>query len=183
LVAGWDIIFKYFALGYPTAVGLATTYVFWYGFPGERKRLVLYLFIVALVGPLTFINFTHSDQLVDVRLQALFDLFTAFVALCLILNVRALKPSSKDGVALQSLTVLVLTAFGVVLPLFYSGVFALVFFGWIDHHQAQSIGDRTALGLSGVVGTLVAFLNGLEALRAQKAKEVPKHVPIRKPRD
>ena len=168
LVAGWDLIFHFFLWGYPAAVGLAATYSFWHGFPSQRKRILLYLLLMAVIGPITFVNYTQSDQLIDLRLQVLFNLITIFVGYTVVLSLRALTPSSHDGLALQSLAILLITAFGIVLPAFYTGVFCLVLFGVIDHHAATGIGDKTALGLSGAVGVIVALLNGLELLRGRK---------------
>jgi hypothetical protein len=37
-------------------------------------------------------------------------------------------------------------------------------FGWIDHRQAQAIGDHTALGISGAVGAIAALLENLDRL-------------------
>lgn len=173
IVAGWDTIFYYFQWLYPAMVASCFVFAFWNGIPPENRRLLIYASILAIIGPLTFVNYTQSDQLIDRRVQVVFNLFTVFVGLTAVLKLRQMKPVAADARALRSLSVLLVAALCVALPLFYTGVFGLVMFGWIDHHQAQAIGDHTALGISGAVGAMVALLDNLDRLGGTPAK-VPK---------
>lgn len=164
IVAGWDTIFYYFEWLYPAAVASCFVFAFWNGLPPENRRLLIYASILAVIGPLTFVNYTQSDQLIDRRVQVAFNLFTVFVGLTVVLKLKHLSPKAFDARALRSLTVLLVAALCIALPLFYTGVFGLVLFGWIDHKQAQAIGDHTALGISGAVGAIAALLENLDRL-------------------
>jgi hypothetical protein len=159
LVAGWDSIFFIFLYAYPVAVGACFLYGFWQGPPSEWKRTAIYLVVFSVIGPLTFINYTQADQLLRVDIQVLFNLFTIFVGYLVVRRVLVINPISYDAAALQSVTILLVSAGFIVMPLFYSAVFAMVFFGWIDHKDAQAIGDKTALGVSGVAGVIAGLLN------------------------
>jgi hypothetical protein len=164
IVAGWNTIFYYFEWLYPAAVASCFVFAFWNGLPAENRRLLIYASILAVIGPLTFVNYTQSDQLIDRRVQVVFNLFTVFFGLTVVLKLKHLSPKAYDARALRSLAVLLIAALCVALPLFYTGVFGLVLFGWIDHHQAQAIGDYTALGISGAVGAIAALLENLDRL-------------------
>jgi hypothetical protein len=164
MVAGWDTIFYYFEWLYPIAVATCFVFAFWNGLPPENRRLLIYASLLAVIGPLTFVNYTQSDQLIDRRVQVLFNLFTVFVGLTVVLRLKHLSPKAFDARVLRSLAVLLVAALCVALPLFYTGVFGLVLFGWIDHRQAQAIGDHTALGISGAVGAIAALLENLDRL-------------------
>lgn len=139
-------------------------FAFWNGLPPENRRLLIYASILAVIGPLTLINYTQSDQLIDRRVQVAFNLFSVSVGLAVILKLKRISPKAFDARALRSLTVPLVGALCVALPLFYTGVFGLLLFGWIDHHQAQAIGDHTALGISGAVGAIAALLENLDRL-------------------
>lgn len=164
IVAGWNTVFHYFEWLYPAAVASCFVFAFWNGLPPENRRLLIYASILAVIGPLTLINYTQSDQLIDRRVQVAFNLFTVFVDLTVILKLKRISPKAFDARALRSLTVLLVGALCVALPLFYTGVFGLLLFGWIDHYQAQAIGDHTALGISGAVGAIAALLENLDRL-------------------
>jgi hypothetical protein len=79
IVAGWREIFPYFLWGYPSAVALSTVYAFWNGFPSERKRLLLYLLLMGVIGPITLINYTHADQFVNVKIAKCCNLCQSFL--------------------------------------------------------------------------------------------------------
>ena len=164
-VAGWRFLFGIFEYGYPVAVALTTSYAFWDGFPKERKRLLFFILLFGAIGPLTFINYIQSDQLVDRKVQVLFNLVTIFISYVLVLNIQALNPTSKDGLALQSLSIWLLTSLGIMLPMFYTIVFGLVIFGLMSLKTAQGLGDQTAIGISGAIGAVIATLNALKSLR------------------
>lgn len=159
LVAGWNTVFYIFKNVYPMIVGASFLYAFWQGPPNEWKRTILYLIVFSVIGPLTFINYTQADQLVRVDVQVMFNLFTAFVGYLVVRRLVAIKAASFDGAALQSMAVLLVSAGFIVLPLFYTAVFSLILFGWIDHSDAQSIGAKTALGISGFAGVVAGLLN------------------------
>jgi hypothetical protein len=170
LVAGYKTISSFFIWMYPAAVATTVIYTFWDKWPTQRSRLLIYISLLMIIAPINLINYSQADQLVDVRVQCLFNLFTVFTSYVIVLNLRAMSPTSHDGRAIQSLSILLITAVGIVLPLFYTTVFGLVIFGWIDHKIAQSIGDKTALGVAGAIGAIVALLNALEGLRGQRDK-------------
>ncbi|MBR1167766.1 MULTISPECIES: hypothetical protein [Bradyrhizobium] len=168
LVAGWRDVFPFFAYGYPAAVAILAVYLFWDGFPSQRRRLVIYSALMGVIGPITFVNYTHADQFVSVWVQMVFNIFTIFVGYTIVLNLRAVTPASYDGLALQSLSILLVTAFAVALPMFYTGVFGLYAFGVIGHQTAQSLGDKTSLAIAGAIGALAAVIGALDNLRQRK---------------
>ena len=165
LVSGYEIICPIFCYGYPLIVGICFLYAFWQGPPSEWRRTILYLIIFSIIGPLTFMNYLRADQLVRKDVQVLFNLFTIFVGYIVVRRVLTISPSSIDGAALQSITVLFLSAGFIVMPLFYSAVFLMVLFGWIDHNDAQSIGNKTSLVVSGAAGAGAGLLNFVQDYR------------------
>ena len=165
LVAGYKIVGSVFLYGYPLIVGVCFLYTFWQGPPSEWRRTILYLVIFSIIGPLTFINYLRADQIVRKDVQVLLNLFTVFVGYIVVRRVLTISPSSIDGAALQSITILLVSAGFIVMPLFYSAVFLMVLFGWIDHTGAQSIGNKTALSVSVSVGAVVGLLNLVQDCR------------------
>src|SRR5215469_1386166 len=75
VVAGWRDVFPIFEMGYPLAVAVLATYLFWEGFPAQRGRLLLYSLLMGVIGPITFVNYTHADQFVSVWVQMIFNIF------------------------------------------------------------------------------------------------------------
>ena len=167
LVAGRETILDVFIYGYPLVVGVCFAYGFWQGVPSEWRRTLLYLVVFLVIGPLTLINYAWEDQLLRIDVQVLLNLFTAFFGYLVVRRVLAINTSSLDGAALQSIAILSVSALFIVMPLFYSAVFSMVLFGWIDHTGAQSIGNHTALGFSGFVGVVAGLLNLRSSLRSE----------------
>ena len=130
----------------------------------------MYLVVFSIIGPLTFINYLRADQIVRKDIQVLFNLFTVFVGYIVVRRVLTISPSSIDGAALQSITILLVSAGFIVMPLFYSAVFLMVLFGWIDPTDAQSIGNKTALSVSGSVGAVVGLLNLVQDCRERRRR-------------
>jgi hypothetical protein len=164
-IAGWRLLFYLFEYCYPVAVALTTTYVLWNGFPSERKRLLFYVPAFAAVGPLTMINFIQYDQLVDRKVQVFFNIVVIFISYVLLLNIQDLKPKSKDGIALRSLSIFFLASLGILLPAIYTIIFCLVIFGLLTPKAAKDIGDHTVISISGVVGAVVAVLDTIKKFR------------------
>ena len=165
LISGYEIIGSAFLYGYPLIVGVCFLYTFWQGPPSEWRRTILYLVVFSIIGPLTFINYLRADQIVRRDVQVLFNLFTVFIGYIIVRRVFTINPSSFDGAALQSITILLVSAGFIVMPLFYSAVFLMVLFGWIDHTHAQSIGNKTSLSVSGSVGAVIGLLNFVQDYR------------------
>jgi hypothetical protein len=62
LVVRHDYVGHIFMYGYPAAVCIVTIFFFWRGMPKESCRIFLYILLLALIGPLTFINYMMRDQ-------------------------------------------------------------------------------------------------------------------------
>jgi hypothetical protein len=169
LVVGWDGVGPIFFWGYPAAVGVATCYLFWNGWPRENGRLVLYTFVLALVGPLTYINYHMSDQWLNLWIQAGFNMFVAFVGYVYVQKLRAADPSAADARAIQTLAVLLITPLLIALPLFYTTIFVAVGVNLIDHEQVRQINEKVPLIVAGGAGAVVAFLKHLEQIRSPAA--------------
>ena len=151
---------------YPLILSLCFLYTFWQGPPSELRRAILYLVIFLVVGPLTYFNYYHADQIIRPGVQFFFNLFVIFVGYIIVLWALNLSPVSRDGTALQSLIILLTSGGMIVLPLFYSAVFLMVIFGWVDEESAKAIGDGTALGISGFSGVVAGLLNLRSSLKS-----------------
>jgi len=151
LVVDYQRIGQIFDLGYPAVVALSTVYFFWKGIPRQSFRIVLYLLLLALVGPLTFINYIMSDQWLNLWVQSAFNVFVAFVGYVFVLKIREQKASSADVKALQSLSILGIASLLVALPLFYTGIFLSVALHLVDHHAVQSLSEKIPLTVAGLV--------------------------------
>ena len=158
LVSGYEIVAPVFLYGYPLVAGACFLYAFWQGPPTEWKRTMLYMVVFMIIGPLTFINYLHADQIVRRDVQVIFNLFTVFIGYIVVRRILKISPSAIDGAALQSITVLLVSAGFIAMPLFYSAVFLFVEFGWISHTDAQSIGKNTAGAVSGSAGMVTGVL-------------------------
>jgi hypothetical protein len=172
LVLGYEWVGPLFRLAYPIAVGLTTIFFFWRGFPKESARLTLYVLILMLVGPLTFINYLMSDQWLNIWVQLAFNLFSAFVGYVLILKIREVKAEAADLKALQSLSILVIASMLVALPLFYSAIFLSFALHLINQKGVNSISETIPKALAGIAGVVAVLLNNLDSLRPKKEGEV-----------
>ena len=169
LVVGYDYVREIFLWGYPSVVAIATIAVFWRGRPSEIGRTVLYLLLLAVIGPLTFINYAQSDQWLNLWVQAGFNVFVAFVGYVIVLQLQRLNSKAADVMALQSLAVFGIAALLIALPLFYSTIFLSTALGFLDHHQVAMISAKAPLVLAGGLGGLVTFLGHLGKLRRPAA--------------
>jgi hypothetical protein len=171
LVTDYQRVGLIFYFGYPLAVGIATIFFFWNGLPKQAFRISLYLLLLAVVGPLTFINYMSSDQLINLWIQSAFNLFVAFVGYVIVLRVRSSQPSSLDGKALQSISILLIASLVVALPLFYTGIFLSVALHLMSHEQVGKIPDSVPGVVAGLAGTAGVLLTSLQKLRTDKAVE------------
>jgi hypothetical protein len=165
LVVGYDQLHAIFLWSYPAIVAIATITVFWNGRPSELKRTMLYLLLLAVVGPLTFINYLQSDQWLNLWVQTGFNLFVAFAGYVVVLHLQRIKSKAADVMALQSLAIFGITALLIALPLFYSTIFLSTALGFLDHKQIVAIGEKAPLVLASGLGGVVAFLGHLANLR------------------
>jgi hypothetical protein len=172
LVSGWRELWTRLQWAYPAAVAICIMYAFWDSWPTARMRFAVYLLVFAFIAPLTFINYVYADQIIDVRVQFAFDIFTALIAYMIVLNLRALRPKSYDGKAIQVFSVFLVSAVGIAVPLFYAGVFGLVAVGWIDHKDAQAIGKETSTHIAGAVGGLSPLLTALDGLGGRSSQQI-----------
>ena len=123
LVIGYDHIRALFLWSYPAVVAITTIVVFWNGRPSESGRTSLYLLLLAVIGPLTFINYLQSDQWLNLWVQAGFNLLVAFAGYVVVLHLQRVNSGAADVLALQSLAVFGITALLIALPLFYTTIF------------------------------------------------------------
>ncbi|MGA2885850.1 MAG: hypothetical protein ABSE80_11935 [Halobacteriota archaeon] len=169
LVVDYDRIAGIFYWGYPACVGLMATFIFWNGWPSEGARLIIYLLILGVIGPLTYINYLQSDQWVNLWTQSIFNLFVAFCGYSAVITIRNIRVTAADALALQSLTVLMITSLLVALPLFYTGIFLAVAFKLMDHQQVQLINKHVPLAVAGAAGIVAVLLTNLDKLRSAKS--------------
>ena len=172
LVVGYESVGKLFFYAYPAAVGIAAMAFFWRGRPRESLRITLYVIVLMVVGPLTFINYLVSDQWLNLWVQLVFNLFTAFVGYVLVLKLREVQADAADMKALQSLAILLIAALLVALPLFYSAIFLAVALHLIDHKGVQAISEKIPLAVAGAAGVVAVLLNNLDTIREKKKKEI-----------
>ena len=168
----YDIITNVVVFGYSLLVGLCFSYAFWDGLPSEPKRTILYLVIFLAIGPLTLANYSAADQIIDVDVQFCFNLFTVFVAYIAVRRVLAIRPSSFDGAALQSIILLIFSAVLIVLPLLFSAVYVMVKIGLIEREDARAIGAEYALGIPGLMALLPCLLNFRSYLRSIQRPDI-----------
>jgi hypothetical protein len=171
LVVGYDQVFDWFATGYPLAVAAAVLATFWNGRPSEFWRTTIYLLLLAIIGPLTFINYIQSDQFLNIWLQAGFNLFVAFVGYTLVLQLQRITSRAADVQAVQSLAVFGITALLIALPLFYSALFLGFKLGLLDHKQIAEINQKTPLVFAGGIGLVVTLLATLAKLRVPSSPD------------
>lgn len=179
LVIDFQRVHEVFLYVYPAGVCIATVFFFWKGLPPQALRIALYVLLLALVGPLTFINYQMSDQWLNLWIQAGFNIFVAFVGYVLVLRIREIRAKSADAKALQSISILLITSMLVALPLFYTAIFLAVSVHLVDHKGVQAISEKIPLAVAGIVGILAVLLNNLESLRdgAREAKQVRDNSP------
>ena len=101
IVVGWREVGAWFYRGYPVTVGLTTVFLFWGGWPSEAARIILYILILAVVGPLTYINYIQSDQWLNLWVQSAFNIFVAFVGYAMVLKIRSQRPRAAIFLAYQ----------------------------------------------------------------------------------
>jgi hypothetical protein len=106
LVVDYERVGRIFLYAYPATVGVAAMFFFWRETPRQTFRIILYLLILALIGPLTFINYLVSDQWLNLWIQSAFNLFVAFVGYVVVLRIRNVPAESADAKALQSISML-----------------------------------------------------------------------------
>jgi hypothetical protein len=165
LVVDYHRVGLVFHWGYPAATALAVAFFFWRGWPREWARIILYVLLLLLIGPLTYINYLFSDQWLNLWIQAVFNAFVAFVGYTIVLKIRGQTTRAADASALRSLAILALTSLMIALPLFYTAIFLAVEFHLLDHHQVDAINEKVPLIFAGGVGAIAVLLSNLERLR------------------
>lgn len=173
LVIGYDHIRALFLWSYPAVVAITTIVVFWNGRPSESGRTSLYLLLLAVIGPLTFINYLQSDQWLNLWVQAGFNLLVAFAGYVVVLHLQRVNSGAADVLALQSLAVFGITALLIALPLFYTTIFLSTALGFLDHKQVAAIGEKAPLVLAGGLGGVATFLGQLAKLRNPAVEPAP----------
>jgi hypothetical protein len=153
---------------YPACAGILTTALFWQGWPTYWRRALAYTLIVVLIAPMSWINYALSDQWLNVWIQTAFNLIMAIFFLMVVFGLRNIKSNSPDMLAIQSVGILMLSSFGVFLPLFYSCVFLAYASGMVTHVQIGKINDSIPLLFAGGAGAIVTFLGQLEKLRGDR---------------
>jgi hypothetical protein len=171
LVVGYEYAGRIFFYGYPAAVGITAMVFLWHGRPKESFRIMLHVLVLMVVGPLTFINYLVSDQWLNLWVQLVFNLFTAFVGYVLVLKLRDVQAEAADMKALQSLAILLIASLLVALPLFYSAIFLAVALHLIDYHGVQAISEKIPLAVAGAAGIVAVLLNNLDSIREKKKRE------------
>jgi hypothetical protein len=171
LVVGYEWVGPVFEYAYPTAVGLATMVFFWRGVPKESARIAIYVLILMLVGPLTFINYLMSDQWLNLWVQLAFNLVVAFVGYVLVLKLRDVKTEAADLKALQSLSILLIASLLIALPLFYSAIFLAFALHLIKQDGVNEISKKIPAAVAGIAGVVAVLLNNLDSIRSKKTKE------------
>jgi hypothetical protein len=166
-VPGYDLVGETIFWAYPACAGLIAVAVFWQGWPNAWKRAIVYLIIVILIAPISWVNYATSDQWLNLWIQALFNLLMAAFFLTVVYGLRSIKSDTPDLLAIQSVGILMLTSFGVFLPLFYTSVFLARATNAISHHQVSSISDNMPLLFAGGAGAVATFLAQLDKLRRQ----------------
>ena len=169
LVVDYDRVGDWFISGYPIVVAAAVLAALWNGRPSEAWRTTLYLRLLAVIGPLTFINYVQSDQFLNIWMQAGFNLFVAFVGYTLVLQLQRITSRATDVQAIQSLAVFGISALLIALPLLYSAIFLGFKLGLLDHKQIGEINEKTPLIFAGGMGAIVALLTTLAKLRSPAA--------------
>jgi hypothetical protein len=168
LVVDYQRVGLVFHWGYPAATALTVAFFFWRGWPREWARIILYVLLLVLIGPLTYINYLFSDQWLNLWIQAVFNVFVAFVGYTIVLKIRGQTTTAADASALRSLAILALTSLMIALPLFYTAIFLSVELHLLDHHQVDAINEKVPLIFAGGVGAIAVLLSNLDRLREPK---------------
>lgn len=175
IVPGWRRIGGIVFWAYPACAGVLTMALFWRGWPSAWGRALVYLLLVMLIAPISWINYSASDQWLNVWVQAALNLGMAVFFLVIVYYLREINSKAPDVKAIQSVSILMLTSFGVFLPLFYTCVFLAYAIGMVTHDQIQKISDQVPLLFSGGAGVVVTFLHHLESISGRSvASEKPK---------
>ncbi|MFM0330085.1 hypothetical protein [Paraburkholderia strydomiana] len=120
-----------------------------------------------LIAPISWINYEQSDQWLNLWIQAAFNLGMAVFFLMVVYGLREINAKAPDTKAIQSVAILMLTSFGVFLPIFYTSVFLAFESGMLTHHQIVQIPDKAALLFAGGAGAVATFLSQLEKIRGR----------------
>ncbi|WP_188263955.1 hypothetical protein [Pseudomonas sp. PSB11] len=167
IVPGWKWIGGIVFWAYPACAGVLTMAFFWRGWPNAWRRALIYLSLIVLIAPMSWINYSASDQWLNVWVQAALNLGMAVFFLTIVYSLREINSKALDMKAIQSISILMLTSFGVFLPLFYTCVFLAYASGMVTHDQIQKINDQVPLLFAGGAGAVVTFLSNLESLRGR----------------
>ena len=169
LVPGYKLVGGVIDVAYPLAAGVTTTALLWSGRPNMWRRLIVYLFLMVIIAPMSWVNYAMSDQWLNIWVQAGLNIIISVFFLTVVNLFRSVRLASADVIAIQSISVLMLTSFGVFLPLFYTSVFLAYAVGAINHSQVLAISDRAPLLFVGGAGAVVTFLNQLDRMRKEPA--------------
>jgi len=101
---------------------LSFGYLFWTVRPTKRASQFAYCALLAVLFPMSAVNFATGDNLMHRWAQVLLDLALVFVGLVTAIYLARLRPMSAAGAALQSMIMFLVVLQAVFLP----GVFALL---------------------------------------------------------
>ncbi len=165
IVPGYRIVGSTIIWAYPICAGVTTAALFWRGWPQFGGRAVIYVFLMLLIAPMSWINYATSDQWLNLWVQAAFNLLMAIFFLGVVNALRSIESKAPDFLAIQSVGILMLTSFGVFLPLFFTSLFLAYAAGVLNHQQIQTIPDQAPLLFAGGAGAIATFLAQLDRLR------------------
>lgn len=150
-----DVAFRNGGIGIAAAAGLAIILIFWRPRTLEVKKTCLYLLLLFLVLPLSYVNFEAGDRLFDVRVQALLDLVLVLFGSTLLFGLSHIEVNEPILRVARAMIVFLMGLFCVLLPGAYFVLFALISFG----AKIDTVGTGAVSAVSSAVSAWIAFAN------------------------
>jgi hypothetical protein len=152
-------------VGVALAAGMITTILLLYRTPGFVRRTIVYLSLLAVAGPLTWLNYNLGDLVLPRFLQWGLDLYViAIGALCIHLLGRLPSPQ-PDLRIFKLLAIALLACCAVAVPSFFALLWLMDALGVVSPGATRAVSWVHLTGAGALVSAVVAALNYKRELR------------------
>ena len=153
-----DIYWRCSFFGICLAATLSVVYCFWSPRPSSRRKTAAYLTFLAVLIPMSAVNWADNDYAIRRSLQAGLDGALVALGLATILELLRIRPTSSGMRALHSIIVFLLMLESVAIP----GLFATVFLfnrqGVMSLAASKDLSPSWLTAIAAVVSATIAVM-------------------------
>lgn len=167
-----DIYTAFSVVGIALSVGISFTVIAWERRPPRNRVHIIYWMLLAVVLPLSVLNFWSGDTFVSRGQQVWFNLAQcALASLCLI-SLLSLSVQSAEANVLRAVAVFFLAAQGVFVPALFSVLWLANWQDALSLAQSRDVSPGWVTLISTLTSLALAILNYRTSILKSKREQV-----------